>query len=267
MQTAVQYLDDRSDIEQLYLSKAAAFKVERQWKSAESAFLAIDRVDLAAEMYKDASRYADYLRLMQRRPAAELVAAQTWVAQQHEAAGHFRCAAVQSSCTASCSGRMVRELCGCLCREAEAQYCLAGAWKAAVKMYRRNDRWEDVIRVAKAHGGPAASKQVAYAWAVHLEADAQQGPAAKVALLKKMGLMEYAMEYACETGDFAHAFQLAEQGGATAKLPEMHLKHAMHLEVRFLPALLVSWRARGGRRRDMFPSRASVFSCSARSRA
>jgi hypothetical protein len=40
------------------------------------------------------------------------------------------------------------------------QYCEGGAWKAAVKMYRRAGLWEDVVRVAKAHGGPAASKQV-----------------------------------------------------------------------------------------------------------
>ena len=45
----------------------------------------------------------------------------------------------------------------------------AGQWKAAVKMWRRAGAWEDVVRVAKQHGGPAAAKQVAYAWAVHLE--------------------------------------------------------------------------------------------------
>jgi intraflagellar transport protein 172 len=91
--------------------------------------------------------------------------------------------------------------------------------------------WEDVIRVAKAHGGVNAAKQVAYAWAVHLEVDEKKGEAAKLAMLKKMGLLEYAMEYAAESGDFEHALQLAEQSGSAAKLPEIYLKHAMHLEV------------------------------------
>jgi hypothetical protein len=45
-------------------------------------------------------------------------------------------------------------------RDAETHYCEAGTWKAAVKMYRRANQWEDVVRVAKAHGGVAASKQV-----------------------------------------------------------------------------------------------------------
>lgn len=120
-----------------------------------------------------------------------------------------------------------------LCREAEAQFCEAGHWKSAVKMYRRINMWEDVIRVAKAFGGVNASKQVAYAWAVHLEVEEKKGTAAKMALLRKMGLVEYAIDYAMENGDFEHAFQLADQSQSTGKLPEMHLKHAMHLEVRF----------------------------------
>jgi hypothetical protein len=65
------------------------------------------------------------------------------------------------------------------CSEAEAQLVEAGHWKGAVQMYRRAGAWEDVVRVAKAHGGPAAAKQVAYAWAVHLEVEEKKGPAAK----------------------------------------------------------------------------------------
>ena len=33
-------------------------------------------------------------------------------------------------------------------------------WKAAVQMYRQNDRWEEALRVAKVYGSLAASKQV-----------------------------------------------------------------------------------------------------------
>lgn len=39
-------------------------------------------------------------------------------------------------------------------------FCEAGQWKAAVKMFRKANQWEDVVRVAKAHGGVPACKQV-----------------------------------------------------------------------------------------------------------
>jgi intraflagellar transport protein 172 len=97
-------------------------------------------------------------------------------------------------------------------------------------MYRRLNIWEDVIRVAKAHGGVNAAKQVAYAWAVHLETE--EAEAAKLTMLKKMGLLEYAIEYAAESGDFERALQLTEQSGSIGKLQDIYLKHAMHLEVR-----------------------------------
>lgn len=73
--------------------------------------------------------------------------------------------------------------------------------------------------------------QVAYAWAMHLEVEEKKGPAARLAILRKMGLVDYAIDYATESGDFENAFALAEASKSTTKLPEIHLKHAMHLEV------------------------------------
>jgi len=95
---------------------------------------------------------------------------------------------------------------GRACREAERQYLEAKDWKGVVQMYRANEMWEDAIRVAKNHGGANASKQVAYAWAVSL------GGEAGAALLKKFGLLEQAIDYAMESGAFAHAFELTRIG-------------------------------------------------------
>eukprot|EP00892_Ulva_mutabilis_P000305 jgi/Ulvmu1/10275/UM060_0077.1 len=201
--TAVQYLEDEEQMHKLYWQRAQAYRAASQFPAAERTLIAIRRWDAAAEMYKAASMYGDYLRLVKQRPE-QLPAARAWVAQELEAAGHLR--------------------------EAEAHYCEAGQWKAAVKMFRKANQWEDVVRVAKAHGGVAASKQVAYAWAMHLEVEEKKGPAAKLALLRKMGLVEYAVDYAAETADFEHAFSLAQAAGLTAKVAEIHLKHAMHLE-------------------------------------
>ncbi|KAJ1625161.1 hypothetical protein T492DRAFT_880586, partial [Pavlovales sp. CCMP2436] len=53
------------------------------------------------------------------------------------------------------------------------------------------------------HGGLAASKQVAYAWAVSL------GGEAGAKLLTKFGLIEQAIDYATESGAWDHAFSLS----------------------------------------------------------
>jgi hypothetical protein len=90
VQTAVQFLEDGDQMEKLYLAKAQAYKAEKQFKNAERLLLAINRWDAAVEMYKGATMYVDYLRLMKRSPE-QLPAAQVWVAQQREKEGNYRC--------------------------------------------------------------------------------------------------------------------------------------------------------------------------------
>ena len=108
-------------------------------------------------------------------------------------------------------------------KAAEKHYVEASDWGSAVNMYRANDLWDDAIRVAKLHGGVAASKKVAYAWAVSL------GGEAGSKLLTKFGLVDQAIDYATESGAFEHAFSLA-LASKKEKLPEVHLKYAMYLE-------------------------------------
>ena len=50
------------------------------------------------------------------------------------------------------------------------------------------------------------------------------------ALLNKFKLLDGGIDHACETGDFSHAFALAERGGAKRKIPDVELKYAMFLE-------------------------------------
>lgn len=64
---------------------------------------------------------------------------------------------------------------------------------------------------------------MAYAWALSL------GSEAGAKLLTKLGLIEPAIDYALETGAFDHAFELARTC-LQRKIPEVHLKHALHLE-------------------------------------
>lgn len=65
--------------------------------------------------------------------------------------------------------------------------------------------------------------QVAYAWAT--TQTAKDG----AVLLQRLGLLDEVINYAIETGAFAHAFQFADEGtpGRTA---EVRLKYAMYLE-------------------------------------
>lgn len=46
-------------------------------------------------------------------------------------------------------------------KEAERHFVEGGDWKAAVQMYRAAGMWEGSLRLAKAHGGALATKQVA----------------------------------------------------------------------------------------------------------
>jgi hypothetical protein len=74
----------------LYWNRAQAYRAAEQFREAERTLLAINRWDAATEMYKAASMYSDYLRLMKLHPE-NLEAARLWVAGQLEAKCHYRC--------------------------------------------------------------------------------------------------------------------------------------------------------------------------------
>ena len=59
-------------------------------------------------------------------------------------------------------------------------------------MYRRVEMWDEAYRCAKNHGGPVASKQIAYIWAKFL------GGEAAVKLLTKFNMFEQGIDYALE---------------------------------------------------------------------
>lgn len=77
-------------------------------------------------------------------------------------------------------------------KQAELYFIQANDWKSAVNMYRKIDNWEDAYKVAKNHGGPVASKQVAYVWAKTLGGDSA------VKLLNKLGLLDQSIDFALE---------------------------------------------------------------------
>ena len=77
-------------------------------------------------------------------------------------------------------------------KQAELYYIQGNDWKTVVNMYRKVDMWDDAYKVAKNHGGPVASRQVAFMWAKTLGGDSA------VKLLTKLGLLEQSIDYAIE---------------------------------------------------------------------
>ena len=201
-----------SEKELLYLNKARELERAGNLKDAERLYLSVDEgvapgdgsgddgqrgVDKAISMYKKEGRFDDVIRLVSKHRRDLLTKTHRHLAQQLESQGRLR--------------------------EAEKHHVDAREWKAAVHMYRNAEQWDDALRVAKACGGPAAAKQVAFARAVAL------GGEAGAQYLSKHGLVEQAIEYAVESANFEMAFELARTG-SKAKEQEVHLKYAMYLE-------------------------------------
>jgi intraflagellar transport protein 172 len=87
---------------------------------------------------------------------------------------------------------------------------------------KRHIEYIKLIKVAKTVS-TASAKQVAYLWARSL------GGEAAVKLLKKLGLLDEALDFAVETAEFAFAFELSKFA-EKYKNEEIHLKYAMFLE-------------------------------------
>jgi len=193
---AMTYMSE-DKVARLYIEQAQRMESAGRLKEAENLYLMVNEPDLAINMYKKNRHYDNMIRLVSQHREGLLQETHLHLAQQLETEMHFR--------------------------EAERHYIEAKDWKSAVNMCRANDMWDDAIRIAKAHGGANASKQVAYAWAVYL------GGEAGAKLLQKFGLIEQAIDYATESNAFEQAFSLA-RASMKSKLPEVHLKHAMFLE-------------------------------------
>lgn len=97
-----------------------------------------------------------------------------------------------------------------------------------MSMYRQLEKWDEAKRVAKQHGGKSAFEKVVLAQS-HAVAK-ESGSEAGAQLLAKHGLTEMAIDYAVDHGNFAHAFELANRAGLTAKVGDIHLKKALALE-------------------------------------
>lgn len=90
-------------------------------------------------------------------------------------------------------------------------------------MYRAHDLWEEALRVAKTNGTTKELAEIAIKVAENM------GPEKGTQFLLKNGLIEAAIDFEANQEKFEQAFSLANSH-AKYKLPEVHLKFALHLE-------------------------------------
>jgi len=108
-------------------------------------------------------------------------------------------------------------------KQAEHHYIESGAWHYGVDMYRAHDMWEEALRVAKTNGTTKELAEIAIKVAENM--GAEKG----TQFLLKNGLIEAAIDFEANQDKFDQAFALANSH-AKYKLPEVHLKYALHLE-------------------------------------
>lgn len=187
------------EVASLYASQAQRMEAAGNLRQAEKLYTTVRAYDAAISMYRRTKQYDSMVRLVAAHRPDLLKDTHLLVAKQLQAEG------------------------GSL-RSAERHYVDAGQWEAAVSMFRQASQWEEATRVARAHGGQQAAQRVAYAQAVALGGDAG------MKLLARLGLMEQAIDYACDTGDWERALEMAGRHGKGEKIPIVHFKRAMKLE-------------------------------------
>ncbi|XP_050543646.1 intraflagellar transport protein 172 homolog isoform X2 [Daktulosphaira vitifoliae] len=168
-----------------------------RFKEAEKLYVALDKVDLAINMYKQFQRYDEMMSLVSKYHSDLVGTTHIHLAQDCEVQGNYRAA--------------------------ENHYIQAGEWKLAVKMYRSLDMWEEAYKIAKNNGGERAAEQVAFLWAKSLGGDSA------VKLLNRLGLLNECIDHANDSYQFEFAFELAKSGNAE-RLPDVHYKYALVLE-------------------------------------
>lgn len=181
----------------IQVQEARKFEGEGHYKEAEKMYLAANEPDLAINMYKKAKLYDQMIRLVMKFRQDLLKDTHHHLAQQLEMEGNFK--------------------------QAEHHYIEGGAWSNAVDMYRAHDMWEEALRVAKSNGTTKELGEIAIKVAENM------GEEKGTQFLIKNGLVEAAVDFEANLEKFEEAFKLAE-GHAKYKLPEVHLKYALHLE-------------------------------------
>ncbi|KNC55624.1 intraflagellar transporter 172 [Thecamonas trahens ATCC 50062] len=186
------------ELASLYLDQAGKLHAAGKLADAERMYIEADEPDSAIQMYKQAARYDDMIRLVSVFHKDLLLDTHLHLAQQLESESRLG--------------------------EAEKHYLAGQDPKAAINMYRAASRWDDAYRVAREAAPQAIANQIAYYWI-----KAEQLPSS---IVGKLGLAPPAVAYAMDSGEWEMATELAHEHSARhpALLGQVHIKRAYVLE-------------------------------------
>ena len=179
-----------------YLEAGLFFEDSERFVNAESLYLTAKAPMKAIAMYKKQNRYEDLHRLITEYRPDLLAETNAFIARRLE---------------------------NTKSHDAEKIYAKIGDWLGAVNMYRREDKWEDALRVAKSIGGPDALKKVAYVFAMHLGVDQSEE-------LVKLKVLDDAIQYSVENNDLQNAIALSKSFKSDDFVRGLILKQAQVLE-------------------------------------
>lgn len=186
----------RNIVRDMFIDIAMKLEEEKKLRDAEKVFLTINEPDLAIAMYKRVEQYDSMIRLVEQYHQDLVESTHLHLAKELESKGKYK--------------------------TAEIHYIAGGNWKAAVHMFGNANMWEEAYRVAKQKGVDGASNQVAYMWSRTLPVDGA------FKLLTKMGLIDDAINYACNANHYEFALELCRM--ADRSPDDVHLKIAMSHE-------------------------------------
>ena len=160
-------------------------------------YLAANEPDLAINIYKKAKQYDHMIRLVTKFRKDLLKDTHQHLAQKLDFEGNLK--------------------------QAEHHYIEGGAWQIDFDMYRDHEMWEDVLRITKANGNTKELEDIAIKIPKNMEGE--KG----TQFLIKNNLIKTAVDFEANQERFDDAFRFANIH-AKYKLPEVHLKYALHLE-------------------------------------
>ncbi|EER08158.1 wimple/ift172, putative [Perkinsus marinus ATCC 50983] len=187
---------------ELYTGLAEKFENEGNTSQAEELYIVANEYDLAIEMYRKNEDYVNMIRLIRKHRPEILDDTYRTLGEQFESKGNFS--------------------------KAEKYFCEGSGtmWESAVSMYRRNGRWEDAKRVSKACGGKSAFEKVVIE---HAQASCRDSMTA-ARMIASTGLIDAAIDHSIGLEDYSGAMTIAEEFGGQHRIPDIHLKRAMHFE-------------------------------------
>ena len=106
-------------------------------------------------------------------------------------------------------------------QDAEKILTKTGNWLEAANMYRRQERWEDALRVAKSIGGQDASERISYEYGIRLGEDCKN---------LDPQIMNDCLSFCVKNNDFENAIFLAKHSKSDDFVQKLVLKHAQILE-------------------------------------